>query len=101
MPEEQQFKPIKMWIASSREAVEAMKREGVEPILLMEENSQISVWFKTENAEVLQRVGYGNSWSTGEDTPDEYGYIFYVYARLDLDQLVQHISDPNKFRGDD
>lgn len=101
MPEEQQFKPIKMWIAPNREGREALKQEGVEPILSMEENSQILVWFKTENTEVLERIGYGDRWSTGGDEPDKYGYIFYAYTRLDLDQLTQHISNPNKFRGDD
>lgn len=100
MLEEQCFEPIKIWVAGNREGAEVLKRVGHEPILLQEED-RILIWFKIGNTRVMNRIMYGNRWSNGEDMTSKDGYIFYEYTGLGLEELLAHISNPNKFRGVD
>ncbi|MFA6136300.1 MAG: hypothetical protein WC705_03020 [Candidatus Paceibacterota bacterium] len=85
-------------IASSTEEAKRMKEEGVDTIIFRPDQYEVIVF--TKNPDVVENIIEGSNWNSGENTPDEKGYYEYVYTRLNESQLVEHLKDPSKFRGE-
>lgn len=76
-----------------------LKMAGADPIIFRDNPHEVYVF--TKQGEVISRIRQGMNWSSGEETPDEYGYCSFVYTRLDEAQLHEHLRDPTKHQGSD
>lgn len=100
MSEKQKFEPIKIWIAENPEGAEALKRAGVEPIVLAGAQPEIYVYYLVWNEEMRKRILYGHRYNSSIVGVGKFGYAGFIYTELDMEQLLEHLSNPNKHRGE-
>ena len=93
------YKPglIKPILASSLKEAEQMKREGKDPIIVRANEEEIYVF--TQNEDISDNIWIGGNWSSSHLGPND-PYEKYTFTRLDEQQLMKHLANPEKFMGE-
>lgn len=86
-------------IAQSPEHLSRLKSANADPIIFRDNAHEVYVFTKQD--EVAERIRKGMSWHSGNERPDQHGYRYYVYTRLNEAQLCEHLQDPTKHQGSD
>ncbi len=83
-------------VAGSLREAESMKRDGKEPIVVRANTHEVYVFVRSEEA--AQILWAEPNWHMSEPDGE---YERFTYTRLNRQQLVEFLSDPAKFRGEE
>lgn len=83
-------------VAHSLKEAESMKREGKEPIVVRKNEHEVCVFVRSEDVE--QILWTEPNWHISEPDGE---YQKFTYTRLNEQQLMEFLSDPAKFRGEE
>jgi hypothetical protein len=86
-------------IASSEEEVNNLKLTRTDTIVFQENDHEVCVY--TSNPLVWEHIRTGNAWHMGFVDVQADGYRMYVYTRLSLTQVTEHLIDPTQHQGRD
>ncbi len=90
---EQAYPAPTIRLAHSYLDVRRFKRDGVDAIVYRYDSNEVHVITKSKRIE--NNIRLGESWSMEHGEMDALGYITYVYTRLNEEQLLEHLVDPN------
>ncbi len=84
-------------VAPSLSQARILRELGHDPVVVQANEHEVYVMANQCNTGIIDRIVQGCNWSTAQ--PDGTGRTIYIYTRLKLGQVVEHLVDPTKHQG--